>query len=397
MGTPGLGQAMNYAQAYGLNDQLYALAIAAGLLGLADPPRCSRRSSGESCAGTRRSGWSRCEPPRLQQGRRSAPRSLVPVAILVAWQLWTVHADSADFPRLSTILVEFQDMWLFSQFATHVVPSLERIGLGFGIAVVVGVALGIPLGLSALARKLAMPHIEYWRAMPPPALLPISIVLLHSIGNPQKVVVHRVLLPLPGPAEHDRRRSRASTRRSSTPPAPTGIPRRERIRRIVLPARCRRSSAGMRTSLSLAVIMMVLSEYFSSTSGVGYVLLISKNTFQLGPDVGGDPADRPARLPAQPRSSCSPSGGCSRGIAAGGPRPRVAGLPMLEIKYARQDLRHRREGDARDRGRLVHGRGGRVRLRRRPVGLRQDDAAQVHRRACCGPTRGEVVAARAAA
>ena len=41
--------------------------------------------------------------------------------------------------------------------------------------------------------------------------------------------------------------------------------------------------AGMRNSLALAVIMMVLSEYFSSTSGVGYVLLISKNTFQLVP------------------------------------------------------------------------------------------------------------------
>jgi sulfonate transport system permease protein len=39
----------------------------------------------------------------------------------------------------------------------------------------------------------------------------------------------------------------------------------------------------MKTSLSLAVIMMVLSEYFSSTNGVGYVLLISKNTFQLAP------------------------------------------------------------------------------------------------------------------
>ena len=32
-----------------------------------------------------------------------------------------------------------------------------------------------------------MPHIEWWRAMPPPALLPISIVLLHSIGDRQKV------------------------------------------------------------------------------------------------------------------------------------------------------------------------------------------------------------------
>ena len=39
----------------------------------------------------------------------------------------------------------------------------------------------------------------------------------------------------------------------------------------------------MRTSLSLAVIMMVLAEYFSSTSGVGYVLLISKNTFEMAP------------------------------------------------------------------------------------------------------------------
>jgi ABC-type nitrate/sulfonate/bicarbonate transport system permease component len=35
MGTPGLGQAMNYAQSYALNDQLYALALATGFLGLA--------------------------------------------------------------------------------------------------------------------------------------------------------------------------------------------------------------------------------------------------------------------------------------------------------------------------------------------------------------------------
>jgi ABC-type nitrate/sulfonate/bicarbonate transport system permease component len=39
----------------------------------------------------------------------------------------------------------------------------------------------------------------------------------------------------------------------------------------------------MRNSLALAVIIMVLAEYYSSTSGIGYVLLISKNTFQLGP------------------------------------------------------------------------------------------------------------------
>ena len=51
----------------------------------------------------------------------------------------------------------------------------------------------------------------------------------------------------------------------------------------MLPAAFPQISAGMRISLSLAVIIMVVAEYFSSTSGVGYVLLISKNTFQLGP------------------------------------------------------------------------------------------------------------------
>jgi ABC-type nitrate/sulfonate/bicarbonate transport system permease component len=34
MGTPGLGQAVNYAESFGLNDQLYALALATGFLGV---------------------------------------------------------------------------------------------------------------------------------------------------------------------------------------------------------------------------------------------------------------------------------------------------------------------------------------------------------------------------
>ena len=206
----------------------------------------------------------------------------VPVAILAAWQLWTAHAHSPKFPRLSTILVDFQKQWLFADFGKHVVPSLERIGLGFSIAVVLGIALGVPLGLSVWARKAAMPHIEVWRAMPPPALLPISIVLLHSIGNVQKVAFIGFFCTFPvllntidGVRAVDP--TLLETARSY------GISGLARVRHVVLPAALPQIFAGMRTSLALAVITMVLSEYFSSTSGVGYVLLISKNTFQLGP------------------------------------------------------------------------------------------------------------------
>ena len=219
---------------------------------------------------------------RTTSALKVAAEIAVPVALLLAWQAWTVHAHSQYFPRLSTILVEFREMWLFSQFGTHVVPSLERIVLGFGIAVVVGIALGIPLGLSRWGRLAAMPHIEFWRAIPPPALLPISVLLLHSIGNVQKVAfiaffcVFPILLnTIDGVRGIDP--TLADTARSY------GIRGFARIRRIVLPAAMPQIAAGMRVSLALAVIIMVVAEYFSSTSGVGYVLLISKNTFQMAP------------------------------------------------------------------------------------------------------------------
>jgi ABC-type nitrate/sulfonate/bicarbonate transport system permease component len=206
----------------------------------------------------------------------------VPVALLAAWQLWTVRSDPQYFPRLSTILVEFKDLWLFSQFSEHVVPSLERVALGFAIAVVIGVALGIPLGLSRWGRLWAMPHIEYWRNIPPPALLPISIILLHSIGDRQKIsfIAFFCLFPIllntiDGVRGIDP--TLIDTARSY------GLRPFERVRRIVLPAALPQISAGMRNSLSLAVIIMVLAEYFSSSNGVGYVLLISKNTFEFGP------------------------------------------------------------------------------------------------------------------
>lgn len=220
-------------------------------------------------------------------GRRSealkvAAEIAVPVAIVLAWEAWARSADSQFWPPPSTIVSQFRDLWLFAQFRSDVVPSLVRILLGFGIGSAIGILLGIPLGLSLWARKFAMPHVEYWRAMPPPALLPISVILLHSIGNLQKVsfiaffCIFPVLLnTIDGVRSLDP--TLVDTARAY------GIPVNERIRRIVLPAAFPQISAGMRTSLSLAVIIMVVAEYFSSTSGVGYVLLISKNTFQLGP------------------------------------------------------------------------------------------------------------------
>jgi len=220
--------------------------------------------------------------PRLYRTLKISAEVAVPILILVAWQLYTIARDDPKFPTPTTIIAVLQDKFLFSEFETNVVPSLERIFVGFAIAVIIGVALGIPLGLSRIGRSAAMPHIEYWRAIPPPALLPISIILLHSIGNTQKIsfiaffCIFPVLLnTIDGVRAIEP--TLIDTARSFR------VPTHERVRRIVFPAALPQIFAGMRTSLALAVIVMVLSEYFASTDGVGYVLLISKNTFDFNP------------------------------------------------------------------------------------------------------------------
>ncbi|MDP9260538.1 MAG: ABC transporter permease subunit, partial [Actinomycetota bacterium] len=110
----------------------------------------------------------------------------------------------------------------------------------------------------------------------------VALVLIHSIGNEQKVAfigffcLFPILLnTIDGVRGIDP--ALIETARAFN------VPRFERIRRLVLPAAAPQIAAGMRTSVSLAVITMVLSEYFSSTSGIGYVLLISKNTYQFAP------------------------------------------------------------------------------------------------------------------
>ena len=115
---------------------------------------------------------------------------------------------------------------------------------------------------------------------PPPALLPITIILLHSIGDRQKIgfigffCLFPVLLnTIDGVRGIDP--TLTDTARVY------GIRGLDRLRRIVLPAASPQIFAGMRTSLSLAVILMVISEMVASTNGIGFFVLQSQRSFAI--------------------------------------------------------------------------------------------------------------------
>lgn len=218
---------------------------------------------------------------RTERALKLALEVAVPVLLVVAWQLVTNSSHSMFFPPPSTIVRSFRQTYLFAQFGSDVVPTLVRIGVGFGIGTVLGVAIGLPLGLSRRGRLAVMPHVEFGRNIPPPALLPVFVLLL-GIHNTQKFafIAFFCLFPvllntLEGVRSIDP--TLLDTARSY------GVPRRERIRRVVLPAAMPQIFAGMRNSISLAVIMVVLAEYYASSNGVGFVLNNSKQSFTFLP------------------------------------------------------------------------------------------------------------------
>jgi ABC-type nitrate/sulfonate/bicarbonate transport system permease component len=214
--------------------------------------------------------------------KRALPTLLeitVPLALLGLWAVLSASSDTYYFPPLTEILETFMDTWVFERVGSDVVPSLMRLALGYGIACVVAVVAGLALGLSLTLRRAADPIVQFLRAIPPPALLPFGILVL-GVGNSMKVFIIAfvclwpvLLNTIDGVAGVDptlRETSRVY-----------GIGARDRLLRVTLPAAAPQIFAGMRTALSLALILMVISEMVASSNGIGYFVLQSQRSFAI--------------------------------------------------------------------------------------------------------------------
>jgi ABC-type nitrate/sulfonate/bicarbonate transport system permease component len=203
----------------------------------------------------------------------------VPILALALWALLSAGSQTYYFPPLTDILSTFADTWLFERVGSDMVPSLLRMGAGFAIAVVVAIGAGLLLGLSPRGRRAAGPIVEFLRAIPPPALLPFAILVI-GVGNSMKVFIIAFVCIWPillntvdgvlgvDPTLQDTTRVYGATRR-------------DRLWRVMVPAATPQIFAGMRTSLSLALILMVISEMVASTNGIGYFVLQSQRTFAI--------------------------------------------------------------------------------------------------------------------
>ena len=201
-----------------------------------------------------------------------------PLVLLALYWWWSAAADSFYFPPLSDILTTVGQTWVFERVDDDVVPSLSRLLSGLAIAVVTGVGGGLVLGLTRV-RQVVSPIAEFLRAIPPVALIPAGIVTL-GVGEMMKIsiiasaCVWPILLnTIDGAAGVET--TLLETARSY------GIRPFDRLRFVIVPAALPRIFAGVRTSLSLALVLMVVSEMVASTNGIGFFILRAQRSFAI--------------------------------------------------------------------------------------------------------------------
>jgi ABC-type nitrate/sulfonate/bicarbonate transport system permease component len=200
-----------------------------------------------------------------------------PCLALLVWFLASRNSTSFYFPPLTDILVRFKEVWLGPGFTRDAVPSLVRMSIGYLIASLGGIVLGVALGLSEWARRLLGPSVEFFRAVPSVVLIPFGIAVL-GVDTAMKVFVIALGCSFPVILNTiDGVRSVEPTMHDVT--KTFGFSAFSRLWRVTLPSASPQIFAGLRTSLALALILMVVSEMVASTNGRGDAILHAQRVF----------------------------------------------------------------------------------------------------------------------
>jgi ABC-type nitrate/sulfonate/bicarbonate transport system permease component len=200
-------------------------------------------------------------------------------AFVAVWWWASAGSDSIYFPPLEKISSELVRIWFFDQIRIDFIPSLSRLAVGYGVALVVGVSLGVALGLMRRLSVVIWPLLEAIRAIPGVALLPIFVLFL-GVGSTMKISIIafgafwpiflntvdgvRSVEPLLGDVAKV-----------------FHLPFRYRLLYIVLPAASRQIFPGARVGLAIGVILIVVSEMVGANGGLGYFILAAERSFAI--------------------------------------------------------------------------------------------------------------------
>jgi sulfonate transport system permease protein len=206
---------------------------------------------------------------------------ILPLGLLIAWQLASAHAWLAPqiLPAPAIVAGTFVDLVRDGELAQAFAISLQRIVSGLAIGVTAGFGLGVALGMWPRLEDYLGPSLRAIAQVPSLGSLPFFI-LVFGIGETLNAVLIAKACFVPVVLS-------TSAGIRTIDPRYIEVARVFRLRRsallfrLVLPAVLPNIFSGVRLALGQAWVSLVVVEMLADTEGIGYLMTWGRTIFQL--------------------------------------------------------------------------------------------------------------------
>jgi len=206
---------------------------------------------------------------------------LLILALLAAWEALARSGvvASVSFPPFSRVFVSFCSLAASGKLIVLLLPSLERLAIGYVLAVAFGIGLGIAMGYFSVIYNLFEPLTEILRPIPSPAYIPIAILFL-GLGDTMKIfmIAFACFFPI---LLNTYSGVRAVDPIQINTARTFGLSSGAIMRKVIIPAASPQIFTGMRVSLAISLIMVVISEMVASVDGIGFYILNAERSFRV--------------------------------------------------------------------------------------------------------------------
>ncbi len=199
-------------------------------------------------------------------------RFMSPLALVLLWQAASTVGllSPRTLAAPSTILLTAWDLLASGQLPWHILVSLARVLAGLGIGLAAGILLALTAGLSRLGEDVVDAPVQMLRTLPFLALVPLFI-LWFGIGETPKVAL--VALGTTFPIYLNLFAGiRGVEPRLVEMGRVFGLDRRGLVRHVILPSALPSALVGLRYSLGVAWLSLVVAEQVNATAGIGYLI-----------------------------------------------------------------------------------------------------------------------------
>jgi len=223
-------------------------------------------------------------PPARRRRRASGVpwlRWLSPLLLLGLWQLAgaTGVLPERILPAPQLVLESAAGLVASGELQQALAVSGVRVAQGFALGAGAGLLLGVLVGVSRIADGLLDPPLQMLRALPHLGLIPLFI-LWFGIGEAPKVLLIAlgVIFPIylntaSGLRQVDPRLLDVAT--------VFGFSRRQRLTEVILPSIAPQVLVGVRQSLAIAWLTLIVAEQVNATTGIGYLIMNARDYLRI--------------------------------------------------------------------------------------------------------------------